>query len=53
MEVDCRTGARHPRPAPLYRHALSYEILEDKPSAFEVRVTECLWAKTFRGAGAP
>jgi hypothetical protein len=40
------------KPNPLYRHALSYEVLEDKPTAFEVRVTECLWAKTFRGAGA-
>ncbi len=40
------------KPSPLYRHALSYEILEDKPTAFEVRVTECLWAKTFRGANA-
>ncbi len=40
------------KPGPLYQHALRYEILEDKPTAFEVRVTECLWAKTFRGADA-
>ena len=40
------------KPSPLYRHALSYEIVEDKPTAFESRVTECLWAKTFRGADA-
>ena len=40
------------KPGPLYRHALSYEILEDKPTVFESRVTECLWAKTFRGADA-
>ena len=40
------------KPSPLYKHALSFEILEDKPTVFEARVTECLWAKTFRGAGA-
>jgi hypothetical protein len=40
------------KPSPLYRHALRYEILEDKPTVFEARVTECLWAKTFRGANA-
>ncbi len=39
-------------PSPLYRHALSFEILEDSPTVFEARVTDCLWAKTFRGAGA-
>ena len=40
------------KPTPLYRHALSFEILEDKPTVFEARVTECLWAKTFRDADA-
>ena len=40
------------KPDPLYQHALSFEILEDKPTVFEARVTECLWAKTFRAAGA-
>ncbi len=39
-------------PGPLYRHTLSYEILEDTPTAFEASVTECLWAKTFRAADA-
>jgi hypothetical protein len=40
------------KPSPLYQHTLSMEILEDKPTVFAARVTECLWAKTFRDAGA-
>ncbi len=40
------------RPDPLYRNALVYEIVEDTEKAFEVRITECLWAKTFRKSGA-
>ncbi len=39
-------------PGPLYRHTLSFEILEDTPTAFEASVTACLWAKTFRAADA-
>jgi hypothetical protein len=34
------------------KHALTLEMVEDTPQAFEVRVTECLWAKTFRELGA-
>ena len=34
------------------RHILTLEIVEDTPEVFEVRVTECLWAKTFRDLGA-
>lgn len=33
-------------------HALTVEIVEDAPQALEVRVSECLWAKTFRELGA-
>ena len=40
------------RPGPLYENALVYEIVEDTERAFEVRITECLWAKTFRESGA-
>jgi hypothetical protein len=40
------------KPSPLYQHALTFEIVEDKPTAFETHVTECLWAKTFRDADA-
>jgi hypothetical protein len=34
------------------KHALTLEIVEETPQAFEVKVTECLWAKTFREMGA-
>jgi hypothetical protein len=33
---------------PLYQHALTAEIVEDTPRAFEYHVTRCLWAKAFR-----
>ena len=42
--------------APCFRVAthviLTLEIVEDTPQAVEVKVTECLWAKTFREMGA-
>jgi len=34
------------------QHVLTVETVEDAPEAFELRVTECLWAKTFREMGA-
>ena len=34
------------------KHVLTLEMVEDTPQAFEVRVTECLWAKMFREMGA-
>ena len=34
------------------QHILTLEIVEDAPQAFEVKVTECLWAKIFRDLGA-
>lgn len=40
------------KPSAMYQHALVYQIVEDAPAAFEVRVIQCLWAKTFRDAGA-
>jgi hypothetical protein len=39
-------------PGSIYSRALTYEIVEDTPKAFEVKVSECLWAKTFRDAKA-
>ena len=33
-------------------HVLTYDIVEDTERVFEVRVTECLWAKTFRDGDA-
>ena len=36
---------------PRYDRALTIEIIEDTEKAFELRVTECVWAKVFRDAG--
>jgi len=35
-----------------YESSLTLEIVEDTPKAFELKVTECLWATTFRQANA-
>jgi len=35
-----------------YESTLTMEIVEDTERAFEMRVTECLWATTFRNANA-
>ena len=37
---------------PIYKNALTMKVVEDTPTAVEARVTECLWAKTFREADA-
>jgi hypothetical protein len=39
-------------PIPLFKHAITFKLVEDTPTAFEARITECLWAKTFREADA-
>lgn len=39
-------------PSRFAKHILTVEIIEDTPQAVEVKVTECLWAKTFHAAGA-
>ena len=39
-------------PGPLYQHALTFEFIKDTEKEAEVRITECLWAKTFRQANA-
>jgi len=39
------------KPSRFWQHALTFTTVEDTPSAFEINVTECLWAKTFREAG--
>jgi hypothetical protein len=36
---------------PRYANLLTHEIVEDSAKAFEIRVTECVWAKVFRDAG--
>jgi len=35
-------------PGPIYEHCLVRDIVEDTPRAFEVRISQCLWAKTFQ-----
>lgn len=41
---------RHP--SRFWQNALTYQVIEDAPRAYEVKVTECLWAKTYRDAKA-
>jgi hypothetical protein len=38
---------RHPDR--FWQHALTFTVVEDSPQAFEVKVTECLWAEACRG----
>ncbi len=33
---------------PAYQQIMTMQIVEDAPAAFEVRITECLWASTFK-----
>ena len=39
-------------PNPFYNHVLTYEIVEETDKIFENKITECLWAETFRDANA-
>jgi hypothetical protein len=39
-------------PSHFREHILTLEIVEDTSQAVELKVTECLWAKTFREMGA-
>jgi len=36
----------------MVEHVLTLEVVEENEKAAELKVTECLWAKTFRGAQA-
>lgn len=36
----------------LYKHVLTYEIVEETDKAVQLKIIECLWAKTFREAEA-
>jgi len=40
------------RPSGLMQNALTYQIIEDTPQAFELKIAECLWAKSIREANA-
>jgi hypothetical protein len=37
---------------PIYRYALVCDVVEESESAFEIHVSQCLWAKTFRAQEA-
>lgn len=39
-------------PNPISDHSLTIDIIQDTDTVFEMKVTECLWAKTFREAKA-
>ena len=34
------------------QHIITYDVVEDTDETFEIKVTECLWAKTFRANDA-
>jgi hypothetical protein len=38
---------------PFYKNTLTYEVVDQTDKAFEIKVTECLWAKMFREAREP
>ena len=40
------------KPGRFWSNVLTFQIVEDTPKAFEVKITECLWAKTYRDANA-
>jgi len=37
---------------PLFQRAMSYEFVEETKNSFEIKVSRCLWAETFRQANA-
>jgi hypothetical protein len=39
-------------PNSVYQKLLTFQIIEDTPRAFEAKVTECPWAKTYRDLNA-
>ncbi|MFH1881363.1 MAG: L-2-amino-thiazoline-4-carboxylic acid hydrolase, partial [Planctomycetota bacterium] len=40
-------------PDRFWKHVLTFDIIEDTSNKLEFKVTECLWAKTFRDTEAP
>jgi hypothetical protein len=40
------------KPSRFWQNVLTFQIVEDTPQAVEVKITECLWAKTYRDAKA-
>ena len=36
----------------LYKNTLTYEVVSNTDNVYEMKISECLWAKTFREAEA-
>jgi hypothetical protein len=49
---DLASFALRIKSGPVWRHALVFDIVEESAVAFEIRVSQCLWAKTFRAENA-
>lgn len=50
---DLATYTRNFRkPDRFWQNVLTFQVIEDTPQAFEVKVTECLWAKTYSDVNA-
>ncbi len=52
MENFIRYFLNELMPAPIYRSALKWEIIEKSSTALEFRFSQCLWASTFRAEDA-
>jgi hypothetical protein len=46
------SGSKKRYSGPFWNHVLTYTFVEDTEKALEWKITECLWAKTFREANA-
>lgn len=40
------------KPSQFWQHVITFQLVEDTPQAVEYKITECIWAKTFRDADA-
>ena len=49
---DLRVFEAWMKTQPIYGNALVYDVLEETDTAFEIHVSQCLWAKTFRAQNA-
>ena len=52
MENFIRYFLNELMPAPIYRAALTWDIVEKSSTALEFRFSQCLWASTFRAEDA-
>jgi len=51
-ERNIAAFALYMKTQPIYRSALVWNVVEESPTAFEIHVSQCLWAKTFRAQDA-